>query len=671
MNTRTSDSLLSVPPLEHSRSEPSRDVASHSILNQPPWTSPADVEHPFPVMNTRTSDSLLSVPPLEHSRSEPSRDVASHSILNRPPWTSPADVEQLFPVMNTRTSDSLLSVPQSEHSRSEPSRDVASHSVEPLSRPSPASHSAGGRDPNLELNNSSPKPVQHSLNTLPSGLSLPMPPPDPDQRPLPATRNTSPLALRIHNWHFYLDLAHKHFCTSSTCPGLRPLRFLLDTDPEDPLTPAPLAVQCLNAIEGELIITDLYFGVRLIPRGTDINSIPPFDLANYPCHDPKITNAIDATMTKELAAGWLFEPAVKPRWLTPIYGKDESTPVREKIRIITDFSVPDGRSINDFAANMKFKMMQSDETCALMRPYGFMAKVDLADAYRTVGVLPAHWELCSFRGRINGVIKILSSSRLVFGLGQAAESFCRPSQATRAILAALGVPSSVVFSDDYWIITGDEQSCQLALDTLLFVLEQLGWAENSKKRLPPSQDTVHCGIRFETNADGSGSMRVSVPPEKMQRAQQLAKELASRDTLTLQELQSAIGIFCHLTVAVWTGRTYLRRLITALAAAEALKRKTIKVSRAMRLDFVSLASSDYIRHRIHLGGAQQRLRALRPAAPRSFARRTRRQNLRVSDVGGEQRKRKAGRVVPEAFLRVLQEDEAPQARGAVPLVLTA
>ena len=412
-----------------------------------------------------------------------------------------------------------------------------------------------------------------------------MPPPDPDQRPLPATRNTSPLALCIRNWHFYLGVAHEHFCATSTCPGMRSLRFLLDTDPEDPLTPPPLAAQCTNAIEGELLLTDLYYGVRLVPRGTDISTIPTFDLANYPFSDSKISAAINATMTKELAAGWLFEPVGKPRWLTPIYGKDESTPVRDKIRIITDFSVPDGRSVNDFAANQKFKMMQSDDTCALMQPFGFMAKVDLADAYRTVGVLPDHWELCSFRGPINGVFKILSSSRLVFGLAQAAESFCRATQATRAILAALGVPASVVFSDDFWIITGDELSCQLALDILLALLDKLGWMENIKKRLLPSQDSVHCGIRFETNADGAGSMRVSVPPDKMQRAQQLAMELAASSTLSLQELQSAIGVFCHLTVAVWTGRTYLRRLISALATAEAAGHKTIKVSLAMRMDF--------------------------------------------------------------------------------------
>ena len=202
--------------------------------------------------------------------------------------------------------------------------------------------------------------LRHQQSSVPM-TTLPILPPDPDQRPLPATRNTSPLALCIRNWHFYLGVAHRHFCATSNCPGLRDLCFLLNTDPEDPLTPPPVSAQCTNAIEAELLLTDLYFGVRLVPRGTDITTIPPFDLANYPCSDSKISDAINATMTKELAAGWLFEPVIKPRWLTPIYGKDESTPERTKIRIITDFSKPDGFSVNDFADNRKFKMMQSDD----------------------------------------------------------------------------------------------------------------------------------------------------------------------------------------------------------------------------------------------------------------------------------------------------------------------
>ena len=578
MNACTSDPLPSVPQLEHSNSSrPSRDVAPHSILNQPPWTSlasrTADVEQPISFPVRRSTDSTLPRPLGTSGALESSRVEAYMEPLPRPSLASPSAGGR-GPISVQQSTDFTPPRPLGTSGALESSRVEAG--TDPLTRPSLASPSAGGRVP---------IPVQKCPSDDAFAAAIPTPPPDPDQRPLPQTRNTSPLVLCINNWLFYLALAHKHFCTSNTCPGLRPLRFILDTDAEDPLTPPPLSAQCSNAIEGELLITDLYYGVRLVPRGTDISLIPPFDLANYPCHDVKISIAINATMTRELEAGWLFTPDTKPRWITPIYGKDESTPVRDKIRIITDFSVPDGCSINDYAANQKFKMMQSDDTCALMQPFGFMAKVDLADAYRTVGVLPAHWELLSFRGPINGVIKILSSSRLVFGSAQATESFCRPTQATRAILEALGIPASVVFSDDFWIITGDEQSCQHALNILLFLLEQLGWTENIKKRLLPSQDSVHCGIRYETNADGAGAMRISIPPEKMQRAQQLATQLASRDTLSVQELQSAIGIFCHLAVAVWTGRTYLRRLITALAEAEAAGHKTIKVSRAMRLDF--------------------------------------------------------------------------------------
>ena len=403
---------------------------------------------------------------------------------------------------------------------------------------------------------------------------------------LPPTRNTSPLAARIRSWHYYLAKAHTHFCQHLACPGLRSLAIILDTDPEDPITPQPAPTQCLNAIEGELLITMLYFGARLVPRGTDIGSIPSFDLANYPCSDSRITEAIDATLSKELAAGWLFTPATHPRWITPIYGKDESTPERQKVRMITDFSVPEGGAINDYAANQTFKMMRPEDTCALMRPYGFMTKVDLADAYRTVGVLPAHWELFSFRGPINGQLRILSSSRLVFGASVAAEEFCRATQATRAILAAEGIAASVVFSDDFWIITADAPSCAAALAILTRILEELGWTENIKKRTQPAQTAIHCGIQYDTNVDGKGGMQVTIPTAKMEKAQHLAAACAAKGVMTLRELQRAIGVFGHLTVAVWTGRAYLRRLIEASAAAEAAGNKIIKISKSMKLDFL-------------------------------------------------------------------------------------
>ena len=348
----------------------------------------------------------------------------------------------------------------------------------------------------------------------------------------------------------------------------------------------PLPLQCLNASEGDMICSEIYFGTRLLPPGTNLADIPPFDLANYPSSDARINNAISATMTKELDAGWLFVPARTPRWITPVYGKDESNSVRQKIRIITDFSKPDNGSINDFSPHQSFKMMQKEDTIALLRPHGFMAKVDLADAYRSVGILPAHWELCSVRALIRGKMTIITNTRLVFGLAQAAESFCRLTQAVRAMLAALGVPASVVYADDFWIIEGDQLACDRALEILLQLLKELGWSENDRKRITATQASVHCGILYETNVENQGILRVSVPPDKLQRAQVLASTLLQQRNITLRQLQSAIGIFAHLTATIWTGKTYLRRLIVALTDALAANHQQLTITAEMRQDFL-------------------------------------------------------------------------------------
>ena len=79
-------------------------------------TSSAALAAPSPVFLTRTFDSLLSVPQLEHSNnSGPSRDVAPHSILNRTPWTPlasrTAGVEHILPRTSCRTYYSFPPIP--------------------------------------------------------------------------------------------------------------------------------------------------------------------------------------------------------------------------------------------------------------------------------------------------------------------------------------------------------------------------------------------------------------------------------------------------------------------------------------------------------------------------------------------------------------------------------
>lgn len=113
----------------------------------------------------------------------------------------------------------------------------------------------------------------------------------------------------------------------------------------------------------------------------------------------------------------------------------------------------------------------------------------------------------------------------------------------------------------------------------------MGFTEKEEKREGPTQDLVFLGLRYETNADGKGAMHeITVPPEKMEKAQCAARELSSRETVTVKELQSAIGYFNHIAQAIFAARAFLRRLIHALKEAEAGGNRHIPVTKAMQLD---------------------------------------------------------------------------------------
>lgn len=108
--------------------------------------------------------------------------------------------------------------------------------------------------------------------------------------------------------------------------------------------------------------------------------------------------------------------------------------------------------------------------------------------------------------------------------------------------------------------------------------------EKIEKREGPTQDLVFLGLRYETNADGSGAMQITVPEDKLRKAEAAATELARRTEVTVRELQSAIGYFNHIAQAVYAARAFLRRLIHALRDAEAGGARRAPVTTAMRYD---------------------------------------------------------------------------------------
>lgn len=393
------------------------------------------------------------------------------------------------------------------------------------------------------------------------------------------TRNTSPLTRRVPSWFVQLSAAHAHFCAApATCPGLRPLDSLLAD-----AAYAPRATSCLQCVEAEDLLHSIYFGFAVLPPSLTPEDVPPISVPNYPAtaaHEEFVWSSIE----DDLAGGLIVEVESPPRWLHPLYVRE--TP--EKLRLISDFKVPIGASVNSVADCRKFRMMGLEDAYALLRPHCYMAKVDVSSAFRTVGVRPDHWELLGFSWvsppRCRRRRRFFVDTRFPFGLTCSPEIFCRISQAVRAMMAALGHWACVVYVDDFLVVGDSQSACQAALDALLRLLAELGFTVNPKKTVLPSQSLVFLGLQLSSNVDGSGAMSVSVPPDKLHKTRALAAQLRSQRVVTLRDLQSAVGYFQHVARAIFSARAFLRRLVDAIVLAERSGSRSVTVTGAMRAD---------------------------------------------------------------------------------------
>lgn len=394
--------------------------------------------------------------------------------------------------------------------------------------------------------------------------------------------NTSPLKACIRQWHTELQLAHAHYCENRhTCGGLRSLGDILE--PEGGANQlAASDTRCAQAAEeAEMLLHGLFFGFRVLPPGRAASDVPSFELRNYPC-DSAAAAAIEQNIAEELQAGMLRELDERPRCLTALHAKVEA----DKIRVLRDYKRPEGLAINEHADAARFRMMRFEDAYPLMQPRCYMAKVDIKAAFRTVPAHREHWSLLAFQWRhhADGRTRYYADTRFPFGLKNSPETFCRLSQAVRAMMAAKGYRATVVYVDDFLIVAATEAECQAALTALLSLLAQLGFTVSAKKTVTPTQELVFLGLLLSSNYDGAGGMRVSVPAEKLAKAHDIAARIAAAEWVTSKQLEKAHGYFEHLAKAVFAAKAFLRRLRESLKQSKTTPAASVRVTRALQLD---------------------------------------------------------------------------------------
>ncbi len=127
----------------------------------------------------------------------------------------------------------------------------------------------------------------------------------------------------------------------------------------------------------------------------------------------------------------------------------------------------------------------------MLPPGGYMAKVDLKSAYRSVPIHPKCYPATGLQWTFTNDTKptFFYDTRLPFGASMSPEIFQRLASSVTRMMKNRGY-QVIAYLDDFLIIEGTKNKCKAAFDTLIRLLQDLGFTINWDKVTPPAKAFV-------------------------------------------------------------------------------------------------------------------------------------------------------------------------------------
>ena len=222
------------------------------------------------------------------------------------------------------------------------------------------------------------------------------------------------------------------------------------------------------------------------------------------------------------------------------------------VRLIHDASQPVGDSLNDQATlDTHYNFETVDSAAKLLWPNYYMAKVDLKSAYRSVKISEHSQKFTGLKWIINNTTVFLKDTKLPFGSKLSPGIFHRLGQSVKRMMERRGFRDLVVYLDDFLVIAPTKQECQLALNTLLKLLRQLGFSINWNKVVDPAKQLIFLGIEIDSQA-----MCLRLPESKSSALKLELVAFSKRHRATKRQLQSLIGKLNWAAAVVRGGRVF-------------------------------------------------------------------------------------------------------------------
>ena len=319
------------------------------------------------------------------------------------------------------------------------------------------------------------------------------------------------------------------------------------------LRPEAWAKYLSDDADREFLLEGVYNGFHIV----DSTDFVPAEMENYQsatagsCRDK-----VEETIREEITEGRYVVVRDKPCIVSALGAIPKES---GSVRLIHDGSRPVGRALNDYAAlDAKQRFQTLDDAADILSKDAYMAKVDLQKAYRSVRTHPSNWPACGLKWRFKGdnQASYMVDTALPFGSRHAPGIFHRLTQAVRRFMAKLGFTGLVVYLDDFLIIEKSRERCQLALDTLIGLLRELGFSISWHKVEGPRRKIVFLGVEIDSVA---GCMQL--PPDKLLEFRQLILATLGQKRISLRQLQHLAGKLNWASSVVRGGRIYLRRIL--------------------------------------------------------------------------------------------------------------
>lgn len=218
------------------------------------------------------------------------------------------------------------------------------------------------------------------------------------------------------------------------------------------------------------------------------------------------------------------------------------------------------KPLNKLLRKDHFKMEDHRTACKLIPRDGYLATIDLKDAYFLIPIRPSDRRYLRFQFQPNNSAKTLTYSfnGLPFGLSVGPRVFTKVMREVIAYLRCRGF-QSVCYLDDILCIGDTYDQCIDNINETLKLLQCLGFVVNyDKSNLTPRQSCKFLGFIYDTK-----SLSMGLPSDKRSKIAELVSKFTKLPSCSIREFAQLIGVLvaaCPAARYAWMYTKILERV---------------------------------------------------------------------------------------------------------------